>query len=173
LPAEEDFCSTYLLLSRHVKSFEEKLHTRQDQGRLRACACYRVFIWSTRIYQGVQFHPVRCIDSGNLVSNNKAFMKDEALSPAAPMAEAMRDEAEQNRGIRSRTNAGESELVNAAYGRTFEEVELLWKTALASMPLKPEETKARKRPKQRLLRSDCWKRQQMRSSRPEVTALAM
>lgn len=73
--AEKVFASEYPAVYAHVKSYEEGLRKRQDQGRnwweLRPCAYYSLFEGPKIYFQLIQFHPCYALDRVATYGNNK------------------------------------------------------------------------------------------------------
>ncbi|MDI1315519.1 N-6 DNA methylase [Prosthecobacter sp.] len=73
--AENVFASEYPAIHAHLKSFEEGLRKRQDQGRnwweLRPCAYYALFEQPKIYFQLIQFHPCYSLDRVATYGNNK------------------------------------------------------------------------------------------------------
>lgn len=73
--AENVFASEYPAIYAHLKSFEEGLRKRQDQGRnwweLRPCAYYALFEQPKIYFQLIQFHPCYSLDRVATYGNNK------------------------------------------------------------------------------------------------------
>ena len=77
IEAEKIFSTEFPSLYTHLKSFENQLRKRQDQGRywweLRPCAFYETFEKPKILYQEINTFPTYSIDhSGNFL-NNKVF----------------------------------------------------------------------------------------------------
>ena len=75
--AEVVFQRTYPGLHAHMKSLQDRLMARQDQGRywweLRACDYYGAFEQPKLVYQVIQFHPQYALDSVGRFGNDKTF----------------------------------------------------------------------------------------------------
>ena len=73
--AEVVFQRTYPGLHAHMKSLQDRLMARQDQGRywweLRACDYYGAFEQPKLVYQVIQFHPQYALDSVGRFGNLK------------------------------------------------------------------------------------------------------
>lgn len=73
--AENIFASEYPAIYAHMKSFEDGLKKRQDQGRnwweLRPCAYYSLFEQPKIYFQLIQFHPCYSLDQVATYGNNK------------------------------------------------------------------------------------------------------
>jgi hypothetical protein len=76
--AEKIFAQTCPLMYKHLKSHEEKLRIRQDQGRfwweLRACKYYNSFEMPKIIYQVIQTSPQYALDVTGMYGNDKTFI---------------------------------------------------------------------------------------------------
>ncbi len=76
--AEAIFAQTCPLMYKHLKSHEEKLRNRQDQGRfwweLRACKYYNSFEMPKIIYQVIQTSPQYALDVTGMYGNDKTFI---------------------------------------------------------------------------------------------------
>ena len=76
--AERIFAQTCPLMYKHLKSHEEKLRNRQDQGRfwweLRACKYYNSFEMPKIIYQVIQTSPQYAFDVTGMYGNDKTFI---------------------------------------------------------------------------------------------------
>lgn len=75
--AEAVFARTFPALHRHMKSHEERLRRRTDQGRywweLRSCSYYELFKSPKVFYQEIQYYPAYAFDTRGLYTNNKGF----------------------------------------------------------------------------------------------------
>lgn len=73
--AEKVFEAEYPAIYAHVKSYEDRLKKRQDQGRnwweLRPCAYYSLFEQPKIYFQLIQFHPSYALDQAATYGNNK------------------------------------------------------------------------------------------------------
>ncbi len=76
--AESIFANEFPSLYKHLKSFENQLRKRQDQGRfwweLRSCAFYKTFGKPKIFYQQIQFYPSFAVSTEECFSNNKVSL---------------------------------------------------------------------------------------------------
>lgn len=134
LVAEALFAESYPALHRHMKGFEDRLRTRQDQGR---------FWWELPL---VLRSPFDLDEEGWVAAVRAARGRSRPLSAAA--LRATRDEYQASvapvRALQAevlRLERRLADLVNAAYGLSPADVDLLWRTAPPRMPVgAPPET---------------------------------
>lgn len=76
--AEGIFSQTFPSIYQYMKSLEDRLKKRHDQGRywweLRSCSYYNLFEQPKITYQEIQFHSSYCYDTTGYFTNNKLFI---------------------------------------------------------------------------------------------------